>query len=209
MIGILGGTFNPIHYGHLRLALSVFEQLQLTRVHLVLSARPPHRDEPQVSIEQRWQMLCMALADEPALLADDSEIQRQGSSYMVDTLAHLRQKTGQSLVLILGSDALNGLLTWHQWPRLFDWCHVVVVKRPQQPLNLKPQLSAYLTPKKAPSPHILAQHAAGFYHELEMSPQPFAISASMIRALLHNQRNPRYLLPDAVLAWIYSHGLYT
>ena len=209
MIGVLGGTFNPIHHGHLRLALSAYEQLGLSRVHLMLSARPPHKDELQATTEQRWTMLQTAVADEPALFADDCEIHRAGYSYTIDSLKALKQTTQQSLVLILGSDALNGLSTWHQWQSLLDYCHIVVVKRPAQALCLTSTLENYLHDKTIDNIDSLKQQPAGHFYVLDLYPPPCDISATTIRHLIQHKKNPRYFLPEAVRALISAYGLYT
>lgn len=209
MLGILGGTFNPVHNGHLQLALATCEQLQLSRVHMVLSARPPHKDEPQANTEQRWTMLQAAVKNIPNLIADDCEIQRSGLSYTIDTLKYLQQTSQQPLVLILGSDALNGLTTWHQWHSLLDYCHIVVVKRPAQTLELHDALNTYWQTHKTEQLSHLQQQPNGYFYELALNPPPCNISATTIRHLIQQHRNPCYFLPEAVQTLISAYGLYT
>src|SRR5690606_15909888 len=116
-IGLLGGTFNPVHIGHLRAALEVVEFLRLDELRLVPSARPPHRETPQVSAEQRLAMVALAVADEPALSVDDRELRRDKPSYTVDTLESLRAELAadDQVFLLLGWDAFCGLPSWHRW----------------------------------------------------------------------------------------------
>ena len=129
-MGILGGTFDPVHYGHLRAAVEVGEALELGEVRMLLSARPPHRPQPPASAEHRFEMLRLATGSRGFLVADDSELRRPGPSYMVDTLAGFRERLGDvSLVLIIGQDAANGLDRWHRWRRLFELAHVAVMHR--------------------------------------------------------------------------------
>jgi nicotinate-nucleotide adenylyltransferase len=205
MIGILGGTFDPIHHGHLRLALELYERLELQQVRLLPSARPPHREAPTVTPEQRMHMLRLALADEPALCADDRELRRTGPSYMVDSLSELRAEyPGTPLCLLLGMDAFLGLPTWHQWPRLIELAHLVVVQRPDTHHPLPDVLSHFVERYRC---HGRLQNAdKGRILMLEIP--ALSISATYIRSLLHNGRNPRYLLPPTVLQFILDQRLY-
>jgi len=192
----------------LRLALSAFEQLELSCVHLMLSARPPHKNTPQATSQQRWQMLQLAIEDEPALFADDCEIHREGLSYTIDSLKNLQQVTDETLVLILGSDALNGLTTWHEWQSLLDYCHIVVVKRPTQTLNMSATLQHYLQNRQVNEMKRLHQCHSGYFYTLSLYPPACEVSATMIRHLINKQQNTRYLLPNSVRTFISHHGLY-
>ncbi len=135
MIGILGGTFDPIHYGHLRSALEVKDVFGLTEVRLIPCANPPHREQPTVTAKMRLQMLELAIKNQPGLKIDTRELDRydqhQAPSYMVDTLKSLRQEfPTEPLLLFIGSDAFKHLTGWHQWQQLFDYAHIVVMTRP-------------------------------------------------------------------------------
>ncbi len=131
MIGIFGGTFDPVHFGHLRPALEVQQALGLDEVRFIPAGQPPHRDMPHATAPQRLSMLQTAIEDQPGFAADEREIQREGPSYMVDTLALLREELGQiPLCLILGYDAFLGLPAWHQWHRLIELAHLVITHRP-------------------------------------------------------------------------------
>lgn len=131
MIGIFGGTFDPVHYGHIKPALSVLQALNLRQCRFIPNKVPPHRAEPWLSVEQRLALLKSALNDIPEAIIDERELNREGPSYMVDTLASLKQEFSEdTLCLIIGMDVFYGLNTWYQWRSIFDYCHLVVTTRP-------------------------------------------------------------------------------
>ena len=131
MIGIFGGTFDPVHYGHLRSALEVKEIFGLEEVRFIPSAKPPHRQTPKASAALRLAMLKLAIEDQAGFVADTREIDREGPSYMVLTLESLRRDfPRQALLLFIGGDAFKQLTDWYQWQRLFDYAHVVILNRP-------------------------------------------------------------------------------
>ncbi|MBL6749826.1 MAG: nicotinate-nucleotide adenylyltransferase [Nevskia sp.] len=201
-IGIFGGTFTPIHNGHIRLAIELRERLRLSRVHLVPSAHPPHRAAPEVQPARRLQWAQLAVAGEPGLVVDDREIRRDGPSYTYDTLAGLRAEApaGESpapLVLLLGDDAANQLHTWHRWRELFDLAHLVFVERPYEPLTPAPELASLLRGRRAAAPQALLERPAGLW--MSASIPPLAISSTRIRQLLAAGRSIRGLVPQAVL----------
>ncbi len=127
-IGMLGGTFDPVHIGHLRSALEVAESYALDKLLLIPSARPPHRETPQVSAQQRLEMVRLAVADVAVLSVDDRELRRDKPSWSIDTLLSLRAELDEQdqLLLILGWDAFCGLPNWHRWSELLDHCHILV-----------------------------------------------------------------------------------
>ncbi len=204
MLGIFGGTFDPIHYGHLRTALELQQLFGLQELRLIPCAQPPHRDTPQVDSAQRLAMLELALSNCPGLVADGLELQRSGPSYTVDTLAELREIYSESpLVVLMGMDAFEGIARWYQWQRLFEFAHVVVITRPGFSLPpLLPELAFRLTDDRL----TLRRHKAGALYFQPVT--QLEISATAIRAQLANGQNPRFLLPDQVLDYIYQHGLY-
>ena len=131
MIGIFGGTFDPIHYGHLRPASEIRRTLNLDALYLVPAANPPHRPSPVATPAQRLTMLELALTEFPELQVDDRELQRGGISYTVDTLRSYRSQYPQAaLALLVGTDAFDGIETWHQWQQLPELAHIVVMQRP-------------------------------------------------------------------------------
>ena len=204
MIGIFGGTFDPVHYGHLRSALEVKELFGLTEVRLVLSAQPPHREQPAATALMRLQMLELAIKNQPGLIIDTRELNRQGASYMVDTLKSLRQEfKNESLLLFIGSDAFNQLKTWHQWPHLFDFAHLVVMTRPGFAIqNLDDFFKAKLANELTELTHV----SAGKLYFQQVT--QLDISATAIRNMIAEQQNPGFLLPDTVIAYIRQHQLY-
>lgn len=204
MIGVYGGTFNPVHYGHLRTALEVKELFDLEQLRLIPCRLPPHRQQPDVDGEMRLAMLNLALADTPGLFADRRELDREGPSYMVDTLASLRAENPDSaLILFIGGDAFAGLERWHLWKRLFDYAHIVVMTRPACQM---PVISEFLSERLTDKRRQLQQTKAGrlFFQAVTA----LDISATAIRQLIAAGRSPKFLLPDAVIAYIQQHQLY-
>lgn len=207
MIGIFGGTFDPIHYAHLRTALEVQQQLGLTELRFVPASIPPHRPQPMASAAQRLAMVKLAIAGQPGMEVDERELRRDGPSYMVDTLASLRAELGDTpLVLILGLDALLGLPAWHQWTRLIELAHLAVMERPGVVLPGEGELAELVRTHRTEEAAQLARQPAGALYFVPVS--QLAISATDIRAQLAAGRSPRFLLPDAVLDYIFDAGLY-
>ncbi|QPK64161.1 nicotinate-nucleotide adenylyltransferase [Methylomonas sp. LL1] len=204
MIGIYGGTFNPVHYGHLRTALEVKELFELDQLRLIPCRLPPHRDQPDVDGEMRLAMLHLAVADSPGLQVDRRELDRAGPSYMVDTLQALRAENPDTrLILFIGADAFAGLESWHQWQRLFDYAHLVVMTRPAYGL---PDMPAFLCQRLCEDRRQLRQQFGGrlFFQAVT----GLDISATQIRNLIRAGRDPQFLLPDRVIAYIRQHQLY-
>lgn len=204
MIGIFGGTFDPVHYGHLRAALEAKEHFGLDEIRLIPSAQPPHRDTPQVSAAMRLDMLKRAIEHQPGFIADTREIERSGASYMTITLESLRcEFPDQSLLLFIGSDAFNHLASWYQSEKLFDLAHVVVLTRPNS--LIKPPNKFYAE-KQIDQTKQLREQVAGKLYFLAIT--QLDISATAIRTMIAQGKSPRYLLPDAVVAYIHEHRLY-
>jgi nicotinate-nucleotide adenylyltransferase len=204
MLGIYGGTFNPVHYGHLRTALEAKAALGLDSVAMLPCAVPPHRQMPTVSAALRLQMLQLACQDTPGLTVDSRELQRQGPSYTVDSLAAIRHEQPDTpLLLLMGADAFAGIERWHCWQRLADFAHIVVLTRPEVVL---PPLSAYWQVRQCLDSAFLRQQPNGrlFFQAVT----PLAISATAIRQVLANGDTPQAVLPDSVLAFIRAHQLY-
>lgn len=206
-VAIFGGTFNPVHNGHLRAALEIKEALDLSAVRMIPLFAPPHREPPAVSAEVRFEMLKAATADNDDLIADGREIQRGGISYTVDTLRELREELGNTpLCMILGTDAFAHLHTWRDWQELIELAHIIVVHRPGSDL-----------PKNAPANKLIKKVETENIKDLHDSPAGcfmsilipmLEISSTQIRSILHNGRNPRYLLPESVRKIIMEKKLY-
>jgi nicotinate-nucleotide adenylyltransferase len=206
-IGIFGGTFDPVHFGHLRAATEAAEKLPLEQFRLLPAGSPPHRSSTFASAEHRLAMLSLATAAYPELVVDDREIRRCGESYMVDTLVEIRAEAGDSpLVLMVGQDAVNQLDSWHEWRRLFDLAHLVVMRRPGSRHHYSGELFEVLQPRMTEDPDFLTQSPAGMVLPLEVT--QLEISSTGIRQLFKTGKSPRFLLPESVINYIYEHGLY-
>ena len=208
-VGLFGGTFDPVHLGHLRLALEAAESLGLEQVRLLPCHRPPHRNNPQVDSRQRAEMLHLAMGASSLLSVDERELGREGPSYTLETLQQLRAELGPdvSLVWILGSDAFAHLEAWHRWRELLDWAHLLVVRRPGYALPEQGVLRDWWQAHKAECDDALELAPAGsiLVRELRLLP----ISATEIRALAEAGRSPAYLVPERVGVYMQKHGLYT
>lgn len=206
-IGILGGTFDPVHIGHLRGALEVAEQFALDELRLIPSARPPHRGTPQVSAEDRLAMVRGAVAGVPPLTVDDRELRRDRPSYTIDTLESLRCELApdDQLFLVLGWDAFCGLPTWHRWEELLDHCHILVLQRPDIGSEPPESLRNLLAARSVGNPQSLCGPGGNIAFVWQT---PLEVSATQIRERLASGRSVRFLVPDAVLAYIHAHGLY-
>jgi nicotinate-nucleotide adenylyltransferase len=208
MIGVLGGTFDPIHFGHLRPALEVLQTLGLSEVRFVPLNVAVHRDQPLASPEQRLTMLRAALVGQSAFVADDRELRRTGGSYSYDTLSSLRGELGKSvpICLLLGVDAFREFLTWHRPDGILELAHLVVMKRPGAEGLVAPVLGRRMESRlTAEVPDLWAAPGG---RVLFQDVTQLDISATEIRRLIARGMSPRYLLPDAVLDIIRREGMY-
>lgn len=213
-IGILGGTFDPIHNGHLRLAQEALEQCNLAAVRFIPGGTPPHRNAPYASAQQRLDMVRLALQGNPAFSLDKREIHRTDPCYTADTLTALRAELGaqQPLCLLMGGDAFLLLHTWHEWKQLFELVHIVVMQRAGgHPLgNAINKADAALRneyyARLAPAPRLLHDAPAGAILVVNMP--ALEISATDIRRRCAEDKSIRYLLPDAVADHIQLNQLY-
>ncbi len=204
MLGVYGGTFNPVHYGHLRTAFEVSEFFQLERLHLIPCKNPAHRQQPGVSAEIRLRLLQLAIEGMSGWVAERRELDRPGPSYMVDTLASLRAEfPEESIILFMGQDAFNGIEGWYRWQQLFDYAHVVVMTRPGFHRQTG---SRWLKDKQTETDQSLRQAKAGalFFQPVT----PLDISSSNIRKLIQAGRQPKFLMPDNVIQAINQQKLY-
>ncbi len=208
----MGGTFNPVHFGHLRAAEEVAESLRLAQVIFMPAAQPPHKSETGlVPFGHRYRMLEMATAGNPLFELSDLEHQRPGKSYSVETLTQLSTIYGKGgeLYFVLGLDAFLELTTWKSYRELFSLCHFVVVARPGYPsTSLETMLHGQVSDK-----YSFDQQVEGFVHPFQHTVYYrevtlLDISSSIIRELLAQGRSVRYLLPEKVEAYIYQQDLY-
>lgn len=209
-IGVFGGTFDPVHIGHLRLAEEMADAIGLARVRFVPAGQPPHRGAPRIAAGHRLEMTRRAVAGNPRFVVDDREIRRDAPSYTVDTLAALRAELGetQPIWLLLGADAFLGLPGWHDWTRLFALAHVAVAERPGAPVMQSDALPEALRAEVAARQMVDGSAAGPAGSVLLRRMTPLGISATAIRDALARGRSVRYLLPDAVLDYIQENRLY-
>jgi nicotinate-nucleotide adenylyltransferase len=206
-IGLFGGTFDPVHYGHLRTAFELWQALGLEEVRFMPTGSPPHRDQVHASAVHRLAMVQAAVAGQPAFTVDDREVRRTGVSYSVDTLTELRaENSGRSLCLLLGMDAFLGLPNWHRWRELLDLAHIVVAHRP-----------GWKAPTSGPLGEVMVDRGTGAIRELHDRPAgrifvhavtQLEISSTDLRQLIVAGHDPRYLVPDEVRRIIRETGCY-
>ena len=215
-IGLFGGTFDPVHIGHLRTAVELRKVLNLSEMRLIPSACPPHRTQPDSSAEHRLAMLQLALGHglgpntaEPKLIADDKELRREGLSYTMDTLTEVRAEVGTKtpLFLCIGMDSLIDLNQWHRWRELTSIAHIVVAARPGWHLPKSGEVLEFVREHRATSIEQLQEIPAGKILMMEMTLLP--VSATGIRQALQRGESIRYLVPDQVIDYIRQHQLYS
>lgn len=213
-IGILGGTFDPIHHGHLRIAQEALEQCELAEVRFVPCGTPPHRPAPMADAKLRWEMVRLALNGSPDFKVDVREVFRTDPCYTVDTLTALRAELGpqQPICLILGGDAFLQLHTWREWNRLFTLAHIVVLQRAGcHPLgnamnDADTRLQAEYRARLAPGARALHESPAGAIFVADMP--ALEISSTDARRRCAEGRSIRYLVPDIVADYIKTNSLY-
>jgi nicotinate-nucleotide adenylyltransferase len=206
-IGIFGGTFDPIHFGHLRTAFELLQALRLSEMRFMPAGNPPHRETTVATAEQRLAMVTAATQGQAGFVVDDREIRREGLSYSVDTMRTLRTDfPDRPLCLIVGMDAFLGLPKWHQWRELLELAHLVVAHRP-----------GWRAPSMGPLGELLVDRGTGRIGDLHEARAgciyihavtQLEISSTEVRKLIAAGRDPRYLMPDAVRAIIEETGCY-
>ena len=200
MIGVFGGTFDPIHYGHLRAALDVHQALALSELRFLPLNVAVHREQPRASAAQRRAMVEAAIAGEPGFRVDDRELMRAGRSYSVDTLTSLRDELGDKrpICLLVGGDAFNGFFDWHRPRDILELAHLVVMQRPGAAIQRDARLRTEVERRRATRRDELERTAAGRIWFASVT--QLDISSTRIRRMLALGRSPRFLLPDAVIA---------
>jgi nicotinate-nucleotide adenylyltransferase len=206
-IGIFGGTFDPIHYGHLRSAFELLQALSFDQVRFIPCGDPPHRGMTFADAELRYRLVDVATAGQDGFVSDDRELRRDGPSYSIDTLIGLRGEfPDRSLCLIVGMDAFLGLLKWHRWDEILDFAHIVVAHRP-----------GWRAPDMGPLGELISEHGTHRAADLHEATQgrihihavtQLEIASTEIRELVAAGRDPRFLMPDAVRDVIEETGIY-
>ena len=207
-MGIFGGTFDPIHYAHLRTAFELQQSLRLKEIRFLPAGNPPHRDQPLADAQLRLQMVQLATAGQAGFVVDDREVRKEGPSYSVETLAELRHEyPDRSLCLIVGMDAFLSLPKWHQWRDLLQLAHLVVAHRP-----------GWRAPGMGPLGELLVDRGTGRIGDLHESRAgciyihavtQLEISSTEVRQLIGMGRDPRFLMPDAVRKLILDTHCYS
>ena len=216
MIGIFGGSFDPIHFGHIKSALTLLERFEFEQICFIPCQLSPHKESSHADARHRWQMLNLVCDSHPKLIADDQELKRQPPSYTIDTLLKLRKEYGeqQSLVLILGVDAYLNFCAWHRFEEILKYCHIILVKRP-----------GYSIDKKTSGVEKNTDCEREYYNlnnveeikELTNSPngkiylsnlEEHDVSSTMIRNIISEGHQPKYLIPGNVWNYIRRNKLY-
>ena len=206
-MGVFGGTFDPIHFGHLRTAFEMLQALQFKEVRFIPCGDPPHREKPHAPADLRLEMVRLATNGQPGFVVDDREMQRTGPSYSVDTLSALRSEFPERpLSLIIGMDAFLSLPEWHHWREILKLAHIVVAHRPGWRAPDMGVLGDVLAERGTHRIDNLHQSLAGhiYIHDVTQ----LEISSSDIRTLVSLGRDPRFLLPDAVRDVIAASSCY-
>jgi nicotinate-nucleotide adenylyltransferase len=208
LLGIFGGTFDPIHYGHLRTAFELRLALGMNELRFVPAGDPPHRSAPLADASVRFRMVEAAIADQPGFVADDRELHRAGPSYTLTTLLEFRQEfPREPICLVVGMDAFLGLPEWHRWREILPLAHLVVAHRPGWSAPTEGILGRLLQEHRARAPVELKQSSGGriYVHPVTQ----LEISSTELRELVAAGRDPRYLVPDVVRDTIRNTGCYT
>jgi len=206
-LALFGGTFDPVHYGHLRCADEARQKLNLRQLYLLPSGTPAHRATPQATPAQRLEMLRLAQAEFPALAIDDRELRRSGPSYMVDTLKELRAIFPERpIYLLIGQDAANRLHTWHEWEELFPLANLVILSRPGEREDYRHDLAKKIQARLVTQVQELASAPANRVLQLKVS--PVDISATTIQSMMRLGRSPKSMIPASIQDYIDENHLY-
>ena len=206
-MGVFGGTFDPIHYGHLRTAFEMLQALRFADVRFIPCGDPPHRGTTFASAAERLRMVELATAGQDGFVADDREVRRNGPSYTIDTLLTLRNEfPGRAIGLILGMDAFLGLPEWHRWDEILGLSHIIVAHRP-----------GWKAPDIGPLGDLITEFGTHRVDDLHTTLNgrlhihavtQLEISSTEIRDLVAAGRDPRFLMPDSVRCEIEESGCY-
>jgi nicotinate-nucleotide adenylyltransferase len=214
LIGVFGGTFDPIHYGHLRIAEEIAEMIDVRKMHFIPAGCPRLRYSPEASMQHRAVMVGLAIQSNSRFILDEREIRRLGVSYSVESLRELKQELGEDVALcyVIGADAFMNLAAWHNWRELFGLCHFIVATRPGHTLAANPdvlpqELNAECARRWVSSVDSLKHATSGMIFIAQTT--LLDISATVIRARVAAGKSIRYLIPDAALDYIAANQLYS
>lgn len=207
-IAFLGGTFDPVHNGHLHLATTLLEKLRFDELRFIPLNLPPHKAPPLASPEERLAMLEIATQGHARLIVDDCEIQRGGLSYTIDTLKLLQEASRTSLLcMIIGADQFKTLDQWQKWQSFLDYAHIIIVSRPHNNKQISPTLSNFMRGNMVDSAAQLRQHNSGYI--IKLAYPMLDISSTKIRENLQYGKKTETFLPDKVLRFIHANNLYS
>jgi len=207
VIVLFGGTFDPVHFGHLRAAWEVKERLMASDFRFLPAGHPPHRSNFVTPAFHRLEMLKLAISGVPGVAIDQRELKREGPSYMVDTLQEIRHDSpDQPVVLVIGQDSANSLDRWHQWQQLFALASLLIMTRPGKKTRYASALAEQMSARRVAGPELLQSRPSGLVAKMTVTALP--IASSGIRELIRNGKSPRYLLPVKVLDYLQAHHLY-
>lgn len=202
-IGYLGGSFDPIHFGHLRVAVEFAQAFRLSKLALMPCFQSPHRDMPAATAKQRYRMLQLAIQGSSVLQIDGRELLASQKSYTVDSLAAIRQEVGpdRALYFAMGADAFASIERWKDYQRLFELANIVVLHRPGYQLTINsPRQQAYCA-------ELTGQHyPSGKLYDLAVT--SLGISSTQIRQAIQNKQSIQYLVPEQVASYIQQQRLY-
>ncbi len=200
---ILGGTFDPIHFGHLNPAREVLDMTGFDQLRLVPASNPPHRKPPVASAEHRLAMTRLGAATDPRFQVDDREYRVDQPSWTINTLRSFRTEFPERpLALLIGEDSLHSFTTWKQWEELPELAHIVAMRRPGE----QKTLPTWASERAIADPDMLKEQKSGHFLFVEVSPNP--VSATTLRARLKNGEDISGMTPDSVIEYIQQHKLY-
>lgn len=213
LVGVFGGTFDPIHYGHLRIAEEIAELAGLREMRFVPAGIPRLRRGPEASLEHRVEMVRLAVEGNSRFILDDREVIRGGVSYSVDTLRELEQELGKDAILcfVTGADAFMRLAEWHRWRELFELCHFIIAARPGHKLStngraLSQELEEECNGRWTSNAESLKYASRGLIFIAQTT--LLDISATVVRARIAAGKSIRYLIPDVTREYIAANHLY-
>ena len=207
-VAIFGGTFDPVHLGHIKVAIDLSVHLGITPIALMPCGKPTHRLPPAATPLQRLEMLELSMSRNPHLIVDETEICNGTSSYTINTLHKIRSRIGsaETIFLCVGSDTLNHLDSWHKWTELTNYCHIVAISRPGSPEKYSSTLMDWISSRRSADLAKLKQNPAGYVYHCELS--LLDISSTKIRQKIKQNKSLQNLLPKSVVDYIHINHLY-